>query len=49
MEDLVGMEQNIPIIIYKLEGIFPLGFYDSMKHLIIHLPIEVILGGYVQY
>jgi len=33
----------------KLERIFPLGFFDSMEHLPIHLPYEAWLGGPVQY
>jgi hypothetical protein len=49
MEDLVKLEQNIPIIICKLEKIFPPGFFDSMEHLPIHLATEAILGGPVQY
>ena len=49
MEDLVKLEQYIPIIICKLEKIFPPGFFDSMEHLPIHLPREAILGGPVQY
>jgi hypothetical protein len=49
LEDLVRMEKNIPIIICKLERIFPPGFFDSMEHIPIHLPNEAILGGPVQY
>lgn len=49
MEGLVKLEKNIPIIICKLEKIFPPGFFDSMEHLPIHLPSEAILGGPVQY
>ena len=47
-EDVVRMQENIPIIICKLERIFPSTFFDSMEHLIIHLPMEVLLGGPVQ-
>nr|XP_027187893.1 uncharacterized protein LOC113785496 [Cicer arietinum] len=43
------MEQNIPIIICKLECIFPPAFFDSMEHLPVHLPLEAKLGGLVQY
>jgi hypothetical protein len=32
-----------------LEMIFPLSFFDSMKHLPIHLPFEVKVEGPVQY
>ena len=49
LEDLFRLEKNIPIIICKLERIFPPGFFDSMEHLPIHLPAEAILGGPVHY
>ena len=49
MDDLYRMKANISIIICKLERIFPSGFFDSMEHLVIHLPTEAILGGSVQY
>jgi len=47
--DLVKMEENISIILCKLERIFPLAFFDSMEHLPIHLTNELRLGGPVQY
>ena len=47
--ELVKMEQNIPLILCKLERIFPLGFFDCMEHLPIHLPYEARVGGPVQY
>jgi len=43
------LEENIPLILCKLERIFPPGFFDSMEHLPIHLPYEAWLGGPVQY
>jgi len=49
MNDLVRMKENIPNILCKLEQIFPPAFFDSMEHLVIHLPKEAILGGLVQY
>jgi len=50
MNDLVRMEENIPSILCKLERIFPpTTFFDSIEHLVIHLPVEAILGGPVQY
>jgi len=45
MNDLVRMKENIPIMLYKLERIFPPAFFDSMEHLVIHLPMEAIVGG----
>ena len=49
LNDLARMEENIPVILCKLERIFPLGFFDSMEHLPIHLPREARLGGPVHY
>ena len=43
------LERYIPIIIFKLERIFPPGFFDSMEHLPIHLPYETRIAGPVQY
>ncbi|KAL2318436.1 hypothetical protein Fmac_032312 [Flemingia macrophylla] len=48
-DDLVKMELNIPIILCKLERIFPPTFFDLMEHLPIHLAYEARLGGPVQY
>ena len=38
LEDLEHMEHTIPIILCKLERIFPPTFFDVMVHLPIHLP-----------
>ena len=43
------LERDIPIIIFKLERIFPPGFFDSMEQLPIHLPYEAKITGPVQY
>jgi hypothetical protein len=44
------LEMNIIIqTIYILEMIFPPLYFDSMKHLPIHLPFEVKVGGLIQY
>jgi len=48
-ESLLRMEEDVPIIICKLERIFPPAFFDSMEHLPIHLPYEALLGVPVQY
>lgn len=47
--DLEKMENDIVIILCKLEKIFPPAFFDVMIHLAVHLPSEAILGGPVQY
>ncbi|WMV50470.1 hypothetical protein MTR67_043855 [Solanum verrucosum] len=48
-DNLVQMDQNIPIITNKLEKILPPGFFDVMEHLPVHLVHEARLGGPVQY
>ncbi|PKU84837.1 hypothetical protein MA16_Dca017664 [Dendrobium catenatum] len=42
-------EDNIPIILCKLEKIFPPNFFDSMEHLPVHPPYEARVGGPIQY
>lgn len=42
------MQAEIPIILCKLEKIFP-PFFDVMLHLVVHLPDEALLRGPVQY
>jgi hypothetical protein len=46
---LAEMKKEIPIILGKLEKIFPLAFFDVMIHLAVHLPDEALLRGPVQY
>jgi len=48
-DGLNRMEENVPIIMCKLERIFPSSFFDSMEHLPIHLAYEARLGRPVQY
>ncbi len=48
-EDLNKMKANIPVILCKLERIFPPAFFDVMEHLPIHLIDEARNGGPVQY
>ncbi|XP_042964514.1 uncharacterized protein LOC122298711 [Carya illinoinensis] len=43
------LHANIPMILCKLEMIFPPAFFDIMVHLSIHLPEEALLAGIVQY
>ncbi|PON87898.1 hypothetical protein TorRG33x02_162770 [Trema orientale] len=49
MKDFEKSEVDITLILYKLERIFPLAFFDIMVHLMIHLPKEALLGGLVHY
>nr|KYP34740.1 hypothetical protein KK1_044257 [Cajanus cajan] len=48
-DHLLQMEQNIPIILCDLERIFSPTFFDSIEHLLVHLPYEARMGGPVQY
>ena len=48
-DDMAQLEEEIPVILCKLERIFPPSFFDSMGHLPIHLPHEVRLARPVQY
>ena len=47
--DLRKLEEDIPVILCKLERIFPPSFFDSMEHLPVHLPYEANITGPVHY
>ncbi|CAA3020178.1 Hypothetical predicted protein [Olea europaea subsp. europaea] len=49
VKDMEQLEQNIVVILCKLEKIFPPGFFDSIEHLSIHLAYKAKVGGRVQY
>ncbi|XP_058784830.1 uncharacterized protein LOC131659691 [Vicia villosa] len=49
VDDVIKLDRNIPVILCKLEQVFPPGFFDSMEHLPVHLAYEAYLGGPVQY
>jgi len=49
VDHIERLEKNIVKTLCKLEMIFPPSFFDSMKHLPIHLPFEAKVGGPVQY
>jgi hypothetical protein len=42
---IADLERLTPVLLYKLEKIFPLGFFNSIQHLILHLPYEARMGG----
>ena len=48
-EMMEKLEKEVPVLLCKLEKIFPLGFFNPMQHLLIHLPYEAKVGGPVQY
>ena len=43
------LKRDIPLILCKLEKIFPPAFFDVMVHLAVHLPDEALLRGPIQY
>jgi hypothetical protein len=43
------LEKEIPVLLCKLEKIFPPGFFNPMECLLIHIPYEAKVGGSVQY
>jgi hypothetical protein len=43
------LEKEIPVLLCKLEKIFPPGFFNPMEHLLIHIPYEAKVGGPIQY
>ncbi|KAL0373977.1 UNVERIFIED_CONTAM: hypothetical protein Sradi_3313400 [Sesamum radiatum] len=43
------LEDSVAVIMCNLEKVFPPAFFDSMEHLILHLPYEARMGGPVQY
>jgi hypothetical protein len=43
------LKKAIPVLICKLEKIFPPGWFNETQHLLVHLPYEAKLGGPQQY
>jgi hypothetical protein len=43
------LEEEIQVLLCKLEKIFPLGWFNPMQHLLVHLPYEAKIGGLQQY
>ena len=48
-DDMARLEEETPVIVCKLECIFPPSFFDSMEHFPIHLPHKARLSRPVQY
>ncbi|XP_012849705.1 PREDICTED: uncharacterized protein LOC105969495 isoform X2 [Erythranthe guttata] len=49
LEVLDDLEKKIPVILSKMEMIFPPAFFDVMIHLAVHLAQEAKVGGPVHY
>ncbi|KAL5578927.1 hypothetical protein UlMin_011369 [Ulmus minor] len=45
VSDMVEAQNQLVLILCKLERIFPPAFFELMIHLVLHLPEEAILGG----
>jgi hypothetical protein len=45
VEMMQKLEKEIPVLLYKMEKFFPTRFFNSMQHLLIHLPYEAKVGG----
>jgi hypothetical protein len=43
------LEEEIPVLLCKLEKIFPPGWFNPIQHLLVHLPYEAKIGGLQQY
>jgi hypothetical protein len=48
-EMMEKLEEEISVLLCKLEKIFPAGWFNPMQHLLVHLPYEAKLGGPRQY
>jgi hypothetical protein len=44
-----ALEKAAPVLVCKLEQIFPPGFFLAMQHLIVHLPYEARMWGPMQF
>ena len=42
---IADLEKVAPVLLCKLEKIFPPSFFNLMQHLILHLPYEARMGG----
>jgi hypothetical protein len=42
---IANLERMAPMLLCKLEKMFPPGFFNLMQHLILHLPYEARMGG----
>jgi hypothetical protein len=48
-EMMKKLEKEISVLICKLEKIFPLGWFNLMQYLLVHLPYEAKVGSPQQY
>jgi hypothetical protein len=43
------LEKEISVLVCNMEKIFPLGWFNAMQHLLVHLPWEAKVRGLVQF
>jgi hypothetical protein len=43
------LEKEIVVLVYKMEKVFPPGWFNAMQHLLVHLPWKARVGGLVQF
>jgi hypothetical protein len=43
------LEKEIAVLVYKIEIVFPPGWFNAMQHLLVHLPWEARVGRLVQF
>ena len=48
-DHVARLEEEIPVILCKLEHIFPSSFFDSVEHFPVQFPHEERLAGPMQY
>jgi hypothetical protein len=39
------LKKEIIMLVYKMEKIFPSGWFNAMQYLLVHLPWEARVGG----
>jgi hypothetical protein len=42
-------EKEIPVLVCKMEKVFPPGWFNVMQYLLVHFPWEARVGGPVQF
>jgi hypothetical protein len=42
-------EKEILVLVCKMEKVFPPGWFNMMQYLLVHLPLEVRVGGPMQF
>jgi hypothetical protein len=43
------LKKEIAVLVCKMEIVFPLGWFNTMQHLLVHLAWEARVGGLMQF